>query len=234
MPTQINPSLDGPSADGVALDALSLDRLADPNPPAPGAPTRAAVNARASTLARRRRLAQGGGVLACVVVLSAGVVALATSGSEGPARTANVGLADRPETGTRSTSTPSLATTTPAAVATSGPDAAPDTAAAAATPDTSSAPPATAATAPAALTVTVDASASSGIPADVNLQVTLVGTNGTFQASTRTPGTLSFGAVPPGDYELRWQWASDDGSASAVGRIPVTVGDGATSFSIHA
>jgi hypothetical protein len=54
---------------------LSFDTLSDPNPPTPGAGERAAVNARAGTLARRRRFAQGAGALACTAVIGLGVVA---------------------------------------------------------------------------------------------------------------------------------------------------------------
>ena len=189
MPT--NPSTD-PSLDGPTLDALALDRLADPSPPSPGHATRAAVNARAGTLARRRRLAQGGGVLAAAVVLSVGAVALATAGSGGLTHAADVQVASGAETGTGATAAPVQAF--------------------------------------AGSSVTVDASAA-GLPAGVDLQVTLVGDHGTFRTSVRTPGTITFDAAP-GDYELSWEWSSDDGSASAVGCFPVTVTDGTTSFSI--
>jgi hypothetical protein len=64
------------------------------------------------------------------------------------------------------------------------------------------------------------------VPVGVVVEATLVGTAGTFHARARTPDRLAFDAVPPGDYELRWVWSSDDGAASAAGRAHVRVDAG--------
>jgi hypothetical protein len=66
----------------------------------------------------------------------------------------------------------------------------------------------------------------SGVPADVDLDATLTGDAGTFSAHARTPGSLSFTDVPAGDYELRWSWVSDDGTAQSAGHLPVHVEPG--------
>ncbi|MFI5045579.1 MAG: hypothetical protein ACHQIG_00830 [Acidimicrobiia bacterium] len=64
------------------------------------------------------------------------------------------------------------------------------------------------------------------VPPGVELDVTLVGEGGTYHAHVRTPGTLTLAAVPPGDYELRWEWTSDDGTAAAAGHVPVHLDTG--------
>jgi hypothetical protein len=64
------------------------------------------------------------------------------------------------------------------------------------------------------------------VPPDVELDATLTGGGGTFRAHVRTPGTLTFADVPAGDYQLRWSWVSDDGTAQAVGHRAVHLDGG--------
>jgi hypothetical protein len=207
---------------------VSFDTLSDPHPPTPGDGQRAAVSARAGTLARRRRLMQGAGALACTVVLGLGVVAVVSSSGSSP--DAKVETASAPEPGTKAI-TPTVAPTVAPAVApvedeSANPTPAPESAAPAAV----EAPAAESAPAAAAL---ASANASvNGVPDDVTLNVTLVGANGTFSSSVRTPAAVTFSDVPPGDYEVRWEWSSDDGTATAVGRGNVTLAGGTNSFTV--
>jgi hypothetical protein len=60
---------------------LTTIDLADPAPPVPGDRERAAVRTRARQLVRRRRVLQGSGVLAAVVVVALAGVALTAGGS---------------------------------------------------------------------------------------------------------------------------------------------------------
>jgi hypothetical protein len=64
--------------------------LTDPSPPVPGDAQRAAVHARAGQLVRRRRMLQGAGALAAMLVLVVGVVAIAGGGSGGDAPVASI------------------------------------------------------------------------------------------------------------------------------------------------
>lgn len=66
---------------------LTTIDLSDPSPPVPGDSERAAVRARAAHLGRRRRVVRGAGVLAAVVIVALGVVAL-TAGGSGTAQAA--------------------------------------------------------------------------------------------------------------------------------------------------
>lgn len=208
-----------------------FDQLTDPTPPVPGDEARAAVHARATTLVRRRRFAQGGTAIACAAVIAIGAVAIASSGTT--ARNGQVATASQPSDVTASTppavsTAPAVADTTPAP--TVAPEPSPAVADPApienAAPAVDPGPPAPAEAAVASATVSVGS-----VPDNVNLTVTLVGDGGTYTSTIRTPGVASFDGIPPGDYELRWSWSSDDGTATAVGRSNVTLGAGANSFS---
>jgi hypothetical protein len=212
----------------------SLESLSDPSPPVPGAAERAAVGARADQLARRRRLLQGTGALACTAILGVGVVALVSASGSGSG-TNRVETASAPEPGTKVTNPDPVVAAAPAPEAPSAPAPAEapavapvdETPAPVAGPEVESAPAAAPAPAPEPVLASVRVTASS-VPPGVTLDVTLVGSGGTFATST-TNGVVSFDGIPPGDYEARWSWQSDDGAAAA-GRFNVSFGEGLNSF----
>jgi hypothetical protein len=213
----------------------SLESLSDPAPPVPGAAERAAVGARADQLARRRRLLQGAGALACTAIVGVGVVALVSATGSGSG-TSRVETASAPEPGTRVTNPEPVDTAAPAPEAPPAPAPAEapavaiveETPAPVADPEVEPAPAAAPAPAPEPVLASVRVTAAS-VPSGVTLEVTLVGAGGTFTTST-TDGTVSFDGIPPGDYEARWSWQSDDG-ATAVGRFTVSFGEGLNTFS---
>jgi hypothetical protein len=65
----------------MPIQTLTTVDLSDPTPPVPGAHEREAVRARATQLGRRRRVLQTAGVLAGVVAVAVGVLALSAGGS---------------------------------------------------------------------------------------------------------------------------------------------------------
>jgi hypothetical protein len=206
----------------ITTPTLPLDSLSDPNPPTPGPGERAAVSVRAGTIARRRRLTQGFGALACTAVIGLGVVALVSSNDSSGGST-KIETASAPDVGTKATD-PTPAPTVAAAVT----PPADDRAHAATTEPAAEDAPAEA-VAPAVALASANVSIS-GAPDRVTLHVTLTGANGTFSSSVRTPGSVGFSDVPPGDYQVQWSWESDDGTATAVGRGNVTLAGGPNSI----
>jgi hypothetical protein len=199
-------------ADGTVLDAL--DRLDDPNPPTAGHAQRDAVLRRAGSLQRRRRALQGAGTLACVALIGVGAVAFISAEGSGGA-TSKIDAASAPEPDTSVTTS----TAAPPSVVSTAPVAIPEPTLPVAVAESS--PPA-----PPAASVTAS---GPNVPSGVTLNVTLIGAAGTVSTST-TSGAVSFADLPPGNYELRWDWSSPEG-ATAVGRQYVTIVEGPNSFS---
>ena len=209
----------------------SLDSLSDPNPPLAGRPAREAVRRRAGTLQRRRRAMQAAGALACTAIVAVGGVALLNAGGTAGSNAGSVDAAAAPDAGTQSaTSAPTKNSDAPVAAP----------AASASEPaavDTTTAPPVEApATTVAPATQVQEVTVGSvnvtitGVPTGVTLNVQLVGDGGTF--ATATDGSsVFFGDVPPGAYQVRWDWSSSDG-ATAAGRQAVTVVAGDNAFTI--
>lgn len=80
-----------------------LESLTDPTPPVPGRAERAAVDARAHRLVRRRRALQGAAALGCTALIGVGVVALVATAGTGPSATGGVETASAPDPGTTAT-----------------------------------------------------------------------------------------------------------------------------------
>jgi hypothetical protein len=208
-----------------------LESLSDPNPPTAGRPAREAVRRRAGILQRRRRSTQAAGALACTAILAIGAVALVNSGDTSGGGAGSVDAAAAPDAGTQS-ATPAPTKNSdgiaPAVAASTVVPAADETASAARTetPGTTVAP------AQAAEVVTLGSVSVTvtGVPEGVTLNVQLVGDGGTFVTATGG-STVHFVDVPPGAYQVRWDWSSTDG-ATAAGRQAVTVVAGDNTFTI--
>jgi len=199
---------------------LPFDSLSDPEPPAPGRAQRTAVMARARQLDRRRRAVQGGGAVLCAAVIAVGVVAVVSVAGDSGGQTSKVETATAPDTTVAVDDTVAVTTTVP--VVPTEPVAGPtDTETVApAVPAEPEVEPMVETPPPAPVHASFSATVS-GVPPGVILNAQLVGANGTWSTSSDT-AVLSFSDIPPGDYQIRWDWQSPDG-ASAAGRIAVTI-----------
>ena len=198
-----------------------FESLSDPNPPPAGRAARDAVRGRAGQLQRRRRVVQVTSALACTAVLAVGVAALVSTGSASDGGRGSVGVAAAPEPAQPATA----ASTEPTDASTSAPPATSPvtpTLAPAEVAPTDVAPTAVATVGSVTITIT-------GLPAGVALDVQLVG-DGSY-AATASASTVEFRDIPPGNYEVRWQWSSDDGAAAAGHRsVTVVAGDNPFTF----
>jgi hypothetical protein len=210
--------------------------LRDPSPPVPGSKERAAVAARAHQLGRRRRMMQGAGALGMVAVVAVGVAALTAGGTSPGSGGQRIEAAAATTDAVPTTEAPAATTTVPAP-ATTGPAPAPDTAVATDAPNVATDPPAsqqeTAPPAPAAPTTFTVSGTISNIPQGTTLTLTLSGSGGTFTALAGPGGAYSISGVPAASYDGIWEWVANDNSATAAGRVSVTVsGDTTFSFSV--